>query len=145
MTNAEHIRTTYDAFGNLLGTETLTGDLKSGRVEIKSSSSQIFDGLNRVTSQTDAAGRTTSTQFLDASRQVLVTSAGGQITRRTFSQRGELLTESTSAKGEVSREQTHLYNTSGQLVATRLGNGAVSTQFYDEAGNLWLTVSASGR
>lgn len=145
LTNAEHIRTTYDAFGNLLSTQTLMGNIKTGRLEVKSTTTQVFDGLNRVTNTTDAAGNTVSTQYLDASRQVLVTTENGVTTRRTFSQRGELLSETVSAAGEVSRERTYIYDRSGQPVATLHANGSVSAQFYDDAGRLWLSVSNTGQ
>ncbi|OEF55537.1 interleukin-like EMT inducer domain-containing protein [Enterovibrio norvegicus] len=145
LSNAEHIRTTYDAFGNLLSTQTLTGNIKTGQVEVKSNVTQVFDGLNRITSTTDGAGNTVTTQYLDASRQVLVTTENGVTTRRTFSERGELLSETVSASGEASRERTYIYNTSGQLVATEHANGSVSTQFYDDAGRLWISVPASGQ
>ncbi|QUJ68497.1 LysM peptidoglycan-binding domain-containing protein [Photobacterium sp. GJ3] len=145
LTNAEHVRTTYDAFGNLIGTQTLTGDIKSGRLDVKSTTTQVFDGLNRITSTTDAAGNTVVTQYLDANRQVLVTTENGVTTRRTFSQRGELISETVSAAGESSRERQYIYNKSGQLVATQEANGSLSAVFYDDAGRQWITVSASGQ
>lgn len=145
LSNAEHVRTTYDAFGNLIGTQTLTGDIKSGRLDVKSTTTQVFDGLNRITSTTDAAGNTVVTQYLDANRQVLVTTENGVTTRRTFSQRGELISETVSAAGETSRERHYIYNKSGQLVATQEANGSLSAVFYDDAGRQWITVSASGQ
>ena len=93
VSNAEHTRTTYDAFGNLLSTQTLTGKVKTGQLAVKTSTTQVFDGLNRVTSTTNAKGQTTTSQYMDASRQVLVTNEAGVTTRRTFSQRGELVSE----------------------------------------------------
>ncbi|WP_202408733.1 hypothetical protein, partial [Vibrio tetraodonis] len=42
---------------------------------------------------TNAKGQTTTSQYMDASRQVLVTNEAGVTTRRTFSQRGELVSE----------------------------------------------------
>lgn len=145
ISNAEHVRTTYDAFGNLISTQTLTGNIKTGQVDVKSTTTQVYDGLNRVTSTTDGAGITTKTQYLDASRQVLVTTENGVTTRRTFSERGELLSEIVSATGEASRERSYIYNASGQLVATEHANGSLTTQFYDDTGLLWISVSASGQ
>ncbi|WP_318468194.1 DUF6531 domain-containing protein [Photobacterium leiognathi] len=143
--NAEHIQTTYDAFGNLLNTQKLTGNIKTGELEVVSSTTQVFDGLNRITSTTDGVGNTITTQYLDASKQVLITNENGVTIRRTFSERGEMLTETTSATGEVSRERTYLYSNSGQLIASINANGSVSTQFYDDSGQLWITVSESGQ
>ncbi|WP_217538288.1 DUF6531 domain-containing protein [Vibrio metschnikovii] len=145
ISNAEHVRTTYDAFGNLISTQTLTGNIKTGQVDVKSTTTQIYDGLNRVTSTTDGAGITTKTQYLDASRQVLVTTENGVTTRRTFSERGELISEIVSVTGEASRERTYIYNASGQLVATEHANGSLTSQFYDDTGLLWISVSASGQ
>ncbi|ELV8803545.1 LysM peptidoglycan-binding domain-containing protein [Vibrio vulnificus] len=145
ISNAEHVRTTYDAFGNLISTQTLTGNIKIGQVDVKSTTTQVYDGLNRVTSTTDGAGNTTKTQYLDASRQVLVTTENGVTTRRTFSERGELISETVSATGEISRERTYIYNASDQLVATEHANGSLTTQFYDDTGLLWISVSASGQ
>ncbi|ENM5774716.1 LysM peptidoglycan-binding domain-containing protein [Vibrio mimicus] len=145
ISNAEHVRTTYDAFGNLISTQTLTGNIKTGQVDVKSTTTQVYDGLNRVTSTTDGAGITTKTQYLDASRQVLVTTENGVTTRRTFSERGELISEIVSATGEASRERSYIYNASGQLVATEYANGSLTTQFYDDTGLLWISVSASGQ
>ncbi|HGS4777301.1 TPA: DUF6531 domain-containing protein [Vibrio cholerae] len=145
ISNAEHVRTTYDAFGNLISTQTLTGNIKTGQVDVKSTTTQVYDGLNRVTSTTDGAGITTKTQYLDASRQVLVTIENGVTTRRTFSERGELISEIVSVTGEASRERTYIYNASGQLVATEHANGSLTSQFYDDTGLLWISVSASGQ
>ncbi|WP_205685945.1 hypothetical protein [Enterovibrio baiacu] len=145
VTGTEHVHMTYDAFGNLLGTQTLSGNLATGEVRVLSQTRQVVDGLNRVTSVTDAAGNTVSTQYLDASRQVLVTQESGLVTERTFSVRGELLTESQQATGEETRTRGFVYDARGQLVATTYPNGSLSVQQYDAAGRLWVTVSATGQ
>ncbi|WP_181955859.1 DUF6531 domain-containing protein, partial [Enterovibrio norvegicus] len=145
VTGTEHVHMTYDAFGNLLGTQSLSGNLATGEVRVLSQTSQVVDGLNRVTSVTDAAGNTVSTQYLDASRQVLVTQESGLVTERTFSVRGELLTESQQATGETTRTRGFVYDARGQLVATTYPNGSLSVQQYDAAGRLWVSVSATGQ
>lgn len=145
VTGTEHVQMTYDAFGNLLGTQTLSGNLTTGDVRVLSQTSQVVDGLNRVISTTDAAGNTVSTQYLDASRQVLVTQESGLVTERTFSARGELVTETQRATGEESRTRGFVYDARGQLVATTYPNGSVSVQQYDSAGRLWVSVSVTGQ
>ncbi|MEZ8236018.1 DUF6531 domain-containing protein, partial [Vibrio splendidus] len=140
----EHIRFTYDAFGQLLASDTLVGGLESGTARLVSSATQVYDGLGRVISHTDAQGVTTTTEYLDRSRQVVVSQASGTTVTQTFSTAGQLMSELRSAPTLASRERQFIYNTAGQLVATQHPDGGEQFQFYDAQGRLWVTVSELG-
>ncbi|AXN30735.1 DUF6531 domain-containing protein [Vibrio coralliilyticus] len=140
----QHTRLTYDAFGQLLSSDTLVGSLQTGELKQVSSATQIYDGLGRVISETNAQGVTTTTQYLDASRQVLVTQAGGATVTRTYSTAGQLVSETHQAPEQPARQRQFVYNEAGQLVATQHPDGGERFQFYDAKGRLWLTVSETG-
>ncbi|QIJ84740.1 hypothetical protein G3U99_13440 [Vibrio coralliilyticus OCN008] len=120
---AEHTRLTYDAFGHLLSSDTLVGNLQTGELKPVSSATQVYDGLGRVISETNAQGVTTTTQYLDARRQVLVTQVGGATVTRTYSTAGQLVSEIQEAPEQPQRERQFVYNEAGQLVATQHPDG----------------------
>ncbi|MCE2597444.1 hypothetical protein K6Y31_22015, partial [Motilimonas cestriensis] len=143
--DTEHVRTTYDAFGNLLSSVRLTGDLLSGELTLHGAKSYVYDGMNRVISQTDNAGITTHSEYLDVENRVVVTTENGLVTSRQFSTRGELLSESRSGVGETTRTLSHFYNDNGQIAATLLPDGSTRFQLYNESGKLWLSVDGRGQ
>ncbi|MCE2597050.1 LysM peptidoglycan-binding domain-containing protein [Motilimonas cestriensis] len=92
-----HLRNTWDAFGNLLTTEKLTGDLSKPGFQVQSRTNYVYDGLNRLLSTTNALGLTTTTQYQDASRQVIMTAQNGTVTQITYDRKGNELSKEVSA------------------------------------------------
>ncbi|MCG7491887.1 hypothetical protein MHN79_20665, partial [Vibrio sp. Of14-4] len=140
----QYTRFTYDAFGQLLNQDVFKGHPTGDESRLLSSTVNVYDGIGRIISQTDAKGVTTSTHYLDASRQVLVTQASGATVSRTYSAAGHVLSEVRSAPEQPHRERHFVYNELGQLIATQHPDGSARFQFYDAAGALWLTVSETG-
>ncbi|EJP4175445.1 LysM peptidoglycan-binding domain-containing protein [Vibrio vulnificus] len=145
MSSAVHEQSVYDAFGNLLSSATYTGDINKGTLTLQSGTTQVFDGSNRIIRQEDGEGRIVSTRYLDSSRQVLVEKSTGETVVRTFGLSGELVSERREGSSVESRTTSYRYDGYGQLLSTTLENGAVSAQFYDPSGRLWVSVSGTGQ
>ena len=118
--------TSYDQLGNLLtSVESWTGSTRT--------STNVYDRLNRLTSQTDAAGAVTSTAYDAAGNPIRTTTADGT-SSRTHDGLGQVVEEATP-DGTVT---THTYDAQGRETSTTVTTGTPTStsRTFDLAGRL---------
>lgn len=100
-----------------------------------------YDGLNRLTLQTDALGNTAQTVYADGARQTTVVQANGLWTVNTYDKAGRLLSSNLRTAGtENFGTTTYTYDALGQLrVVTTPASasdaaGGKTYYLYDDAG-----------
>ncbi|MDO8955026.1 MAG: hypothetical protein Q7V63_09275, partial [Gammaproteobacteria bacterium] len=119
----------YDQSGNLVE--------KIDNLNQSTLSSYAYDGLNRITSQTDGLGKTTTTLYSDSERKTKITLANDLVTITTHDRAGRVISvERTSDDATPLTLGTTLYtyDTLGRLVATATPTGEKTFYLYDEAG-----------
>ena len=147
----------YDQAGNLLSRQI------AGQTGVETF---VYDGLNRITSSTDATGAVVTFTFEDAATRTTVALSGGSTHVSVFNRAGERisLTQSGSdiaatttyraydALGRLRKETNaaghstyFLYDSAGRRAADITADGAVTEYGYDSGNRLVKTVSYLNR
>ncbi|NVJ62547.1 MAG: RHS repeat protein, partial [Gammaproteobacteria bacterium] len=131
---------TYDAFGNLESQREFQGVSR----QLTHSTTFAYDGLNRLTSTVDAAGRSASIAYIG--NRVITTAANGLTTSQTFNSQGLLVTstQTTSDGSAAARSSQFYYDKQGRLVASKDALGGVSYTRYNNAGLVNFKIDSTG-
>ncbi|MFT3858175.1 MAG: hypothetical protein QM742_11985 [Aquabacterium sp.] len=108
----------------------------------------VYDGLNRITSETDGLGNLTKTTYLDASRGLQVDMANGLTRVSTYDRAGRLIYQSqyaASAPATSLGAKEYTYDKMGRLTSTKeVSTGERSYILYDALGRKVADIDAEG-
>lgn len=109
----------YDQAGNLLSKV----DGRLNRI------SYAYDGLNRITTYTDASRVATETSYLDAERTTKVTLVNGLVSTSVYDEAGSLLSVSRADGTTALGITTYQYDKMARLIAQTLPAGRKATSY----------------
>lgn len=133
-------RYVYSAAGELLMRVDARNTGASPQPGAAGVTSFVYDGLGRVISSQDSAGRLTTVAYDDAANRIVTVSdaVGAQYrleTVQVLNRAGEIVHVTEKAPtGEVLGDTSYFYDANGQLRLTRDGTGAETHYLYDGAG-----------
>jgi YD repeat-containing protein len=108
----------------------------------------VYDGLNRITKQTDPSGNVTLTTYDDASRTTKVELANGLTTTSTYDRSGTLLVQAQvdkAAPGTSLGSIEYTYDKMGRLTSTKVTSTGERTYIlYDALGRKVGDIDAEG-
>ncbi len=128
---------TYDASGNLLTKIVMRGDV----IENKTTQTNIYDGLNRLLSSTNALGQTEFYAYDDANQTVKITQKNGRVDTRVYDKAGQLTSELSGGTAQSS----FVYDQLGRLAISTDPTGVKTAYVYDYAGNLRAEIRSDER
>src|SRR6266853_1616002 len=131
----------YDQAGKLLQAIDARG---SATNDPNFTTTYLYDGLGRLFSTTDATGHVTLTQYDDANRKTVLTSANGLLTTSTYDAAGNLISVAQSANSVVLGTTNYFYDADGRLRRTEDPTGIKTHILYDEAGRKIATIDGTG-
>ncbi|MGA1842202.1 MAG: putative Ig domain-containing protein [bacterium] len=141
---------TYDNNGNQL-TQTVTRTTLSGTETI--TTTNVYDGHNRIIQTIDPNGNSTSTEYNAIGKQSVTTDKNGNQTQYEYDSRGNLIkttfpdgtteTATYDAEGRkvsstdrAGRTTIHIYDKLGRLIKTLYPDESYTTTTYDDAGRV---------
>ncbi|AXQ28041.1 LysM peptidoglycan-binding domain-containing protein [Solimonas sp. K1W22B-7] len=104
--------------------------------------SYLYDGLGRVISLTDGAGRTTVTDYQDASNTVVITAQNGLTSSSVFDKAGDLVQTVQSGADIATQTTAYDYDSNGRLRMATDAAGGRTHYLYDERGWKIAEISA---
>ena len=104
----------------------------------------VYDGLGRPLSSTDALGHVTLSQYDDANRKTVLTSANGLITTSIYDASGQLVSLVESSGGQALGTTSYFYDADGRLRRTVDPTGISTHLLYDEAGREIAAIDGDG-
>lgn len=130
----------YDPFGNLTSQIELTGTSQ----QLSNTTLFVYDGMNRLTSTTNALNQTSSIAY--STDQIVTTSLLGATSTQTFNSHGLLVDVSsvTTDGTSLSRDQLFFYDLQGRQVAARDALGGLSYNTYNAQGQLEYSIDSTG-
>ena len=132
----------YDLAGNLVSAQ--HDSSASGTITTWTTTSLVYDGLNRQTSKSDRDNALTTYAYNPLNDLTNRTMPGGLQWQATFNNAGQLLQERNYASGTGTRTNTYVYFAGGSPFAGLLktktdGRGVTCTNGYDD----WLRVTTN--
>jgi YD repeat-containing protein len=125
----------YDQAGNLLSRQV------AGQTGVESF---VYDGLNRITSSTDATGAVVTFTFLDSATTTRIALAGGSTQVSVFNQAGERISLTESATDITERTSYRYYDALGRLRKDTDAAGNSTYFLYDSIGRKAAEITADG-
>ena len=131
---------TYDIYGQLLQTISLSGSDRSRKSVLES---RTYDGHGRLTKRV-SQGVTTTNQY-ESGKLSVTNSQTGVSSVSLFDGRGRLVSVSeTQPSPSTTRKSRYFYDDAGRLAMTEDFTGARSFTLYDNVGRVALRVDAEG-
>lgn len=136
-------RYVYDQAGQLLVTVAPKGSATTG-VANDFVTTHSYDGLGRLLSTSDAAGKLTVSQYDMIGNTIKTTLANGLATTSVYNQNGELISMTQAAGATALGTSLYSYDAAGRLSMTQDPQGARCHFLYDEAGRKIAEMDQNG-
>ncbi|MDR3438076.1 hypothetical protein, partial [Telmatospirillum sp.] len=137
LTTSPYTKTTYvyDQAGELISK--LLNDGSSAQA-------YVYDGLGRITLQTDAAGKSTQNTYNNAANTKTVTYANGLVDTLSYDKAGELVSSVNTGSGIATTAISYIYDSIGNLRVSTDPAGINTYYFYDADGRKTGQVDGAG-